>query len=144
MDGLEAKLNKILSDPEALGSVLEMAKSLAGSDSGGDGGREAHPDERGRGAADDAPGLLEGLAAPGGLGGLGELLGGMDPAMIGKLMGLVGEYTREDDRRTHLLQALKPYIRPERQGKMDRAAQIVKLARTARKAIGSFGGDADV
>lgn len=132
MDGLEAKLNRILSDPEALGSVLEMAKSLTGS---GKQEERAEP-EGGR----EEPG--EG--GPGALGGLGDLLGGMDPEMIGKLMGLVGEYSREDDRRTNLLSALKPYVRPERQSKMDRAAQIVKLARTARKALGSFGGDTDV
>lgn len=138
MDGLEAKLNKILSDPEALGSVLEMAKSLTGSEKREERGEPDEP--RGRGERHEA---AEGNAL-GGLGGLSELIGGMDPAMLGKVMGLVGEYTREDDRRTHLLSALKPYVRPERQGKMDRAAQIVKMARTARKAMGSFGGGADV
>ncbi len=139
MDGLEAKLNKILSDPEALGSVLEMAKSLTGS---GRHEEQAERDEPRR--REDAERHEGGADAPGGFGGLGELIGGMDPATLGKMMGLVGEYTREDDRRTHFLSALKPYVRPERQSKMDRAAQIVKIARTARKAMGSFGGDENV
>ena len=129
MDGLEAKLNRILSDPEALGSVLEMAKSIAGSEKGGKGeGQDSHQES----------------APADGLGAIGNLIGGMDPDTIGMVMGLVGEFTRDDDKRTGFLNALKPYVSEDRQQKMDKAAQIVKLARTARKALGSFGGGDDV
>ena len=131
MDGLEAKLNRILSDPEALGSVLEMAKSIAGSD-------KSEKNE-----SQDSPESHE--SAPfAGLGAIGDLFGGLDSDTLGMVMGLVGEYTRNDDRRTGLLNALKPYVSPERQHKMERAALIVKLARTARKALGNFGGGDDV
>ena len=128
MDGLEAKIQKILSDPEALGSVLEMAKSLSGTEK-----PDAEPVSAETRTDPENPG-----------GGLTNLLDGLDPATVGKVMGLMGEFTREDDKRTHLLKALKPYVRPERQSKMDRAAQIIKIARTANKALSSFGGDLHV
>lgn len=133
MDGLEEKLNKILSDPEALGSVMKMAQSIAGG-----------------GSNDDAPsgdgnvlGALSQLGG-GGAGGLMDMISGIDPQMLGRIMSLAGEYGRTDDRRTSLLTALKPYVREERREKMERAAQIVRLARTARMALGSFGGGKDV
>ena len=70
--------------------------------------------------------------------GLSELLGSADPATMGKLLGLLGEYTRDDDRRVLFLKALKPYLRPERAGKIERAGQLVRLARTAGKALESW------
>ena len=118
MDGIEDKLQKLLNDPEALGAVMNMAKGLTG---GASGGGDERPSVRGEEN-----------------GGLSSLLNGMDPATISKVMGLVGEYTRGDDRRTKLLEALKPYVRDERRGKLDRASNLVKIARTAGAALGSF------
>ena len=45
MDGLEDKLSAILSDPDAMGRIAEMAKSLAGEEGGGEAGRAAEADE---------------------------------------------------------------------------------------------------
>lgn len=42
MDGLEDKLNAILSDPEAMGKISEMAKSLF---SGGEDAGDGRPDD---------------------------------------------------------------------------------------------------
>ncbi len=128
MDGIEAKLNKLLADPEALGSMLEMAKSFTG---GGGGSPAAEAQETS-------------AAEPSGGGGLMDLVGSMNPETLGTIMNLVSEYSREDDRRTKLLTALKPYVSAERQAKMDRATQYVRMARTAKMAMGSFGGREDV
>ena len=44
MDGLEDKLNAILSDPDAMGRISEMAKSLFG-EKGGEPGEISSGDE---------------------------------------------------------------------------------------------------
>lgn len=128
MDGMESKLQRLLNDPEALGAVMNMAKSLkASGDSSGE--PEQSPDE-----GETVPSA----AGSGDSGNLFSLLDNIDPATIGKLMGLMGEYTRTDDRRTLLLNALKPYLRSERAEKIDKAGQIVRIARTASKALNTW------
>ena len=128
MDGLEEKLNKILSDPKALGSVMEIAKSLGG-------GEETKVSDRADYAADRSD------RQEASDNGLGDLLGSVDPAMIGKMLSLFGEFNKGDDKRTQLLYALKPYMRKERQGKIEKATKLVKIAKTARVALSGFGGD---
>ena len=124
MDGFEEKLNRILSDPAALEKVASIAKGMG-----------AHTERSG---SEDA--VHE--AADGGLGALLGGLGGngLDPRLMSGIIELMGEYSREDDRRAALLGALRPYVREARREKMDRAVQIVKLARTARAALGMLGG----
>lgn len=131
MDGMESKIQRILSDPEAMGAVLNMAKSLGVSGASSAPSEDEIPKEQSEPAADDG----------GGLGGFSELLGNIDPALMGKLMGLLGEYTRSDDRRISFLKALKPYLREERAEQIDRASQMVRIARTASKALESWNGE---
>ena len=56
MDGLEDKLNSILSDPEAMSRIAGMAKSLMG------GGEEDAPRESDEGLVRRALGLMRGRA----------------------------------------------------------------------------------
>lgn len=126
MDGFEEKVSKILSNPQALEQVMSIAKGLGSAQ-----GRE-----------DDEPRALpHGLTpAEGPENALMSLVSGLDPRMLSGLMELAGEFGKKDDKRTHLLNALRPYVREERRGKIDRAAQYVVLARIARRALGMFGG----
>lgn len=133
MDGMESKLQRILNDPEALGAVMNMAKSLKSS------GEFSGDDSSGSDSTDTGQSVPSDASAD--TGNLFGLLDNIDPAMLGKLMGLMGEYTRTDDRRTMLLSALKPYLREERAGKIDKAGQIVRIARTASKALNTWQSD---
>ena len=126
MDGMENKIQRILNDPEAMSAVMSMAKSLGAS------GSSSVPSQD----PPEAPPEAEPDGA--GLGGLSDLLGNMDPATMGKMMGLLGEYTRSDDHRVVFLRALKPYLRTERAEKIDKASQMVRIARTASKALETF------
>ena len=68
----------------------------------------------------------------------------MDPKMISGLMNLLGAYNGGDDRREAVLLSLKPYLRKERQSKIERAAQMMRLARTASVGFKTFlGGGKD-
>lgn len=152
-DDFSEKLNAVLGNPEAMGQIMSLARSLTG-----DGGDTAPPpssEEDGALPAVVQPALpdLSGL-----MGMLGGLMGGgpqgggadplsalsnLDPRLIQLGMGLLSEYSREDDRKTALLTALKPFLREERAAKIERAAQAAKLSRLVRVALKLFreGGD---
>lgn len=120
MAELEEKLNAILSDPQAMGQILSAAKALSGVQ-----------EEEGAPSPADAP-PDEGTADP--LSALNQL----DPSLIQMGMRLLSEYTAGDDRKTALLDALKPFLRPERQAKVDQAVRIARLARVIRTAFRIF------
>ncbi len=64
----------------------------------------------------------------------------LDPKILTGIMRLMGEYGKGNDEREALLIALKPYLRVERRDKIDKAVQIVRLARTGKVALTSFMG----
>lgn len=130
MEDFEEKLNSILSSPETMGQIMALASSLSGSS------EEGQESDGESSASDTAP------ANP--TKGLGDLLQGIDPDMVHKLMTLWGEYTRGEDERTRLLQALRPFLREERQTKLDRAVQIARISRVIRSAIDQFKGEGHV
>ena len=85
-------------------------------------------------------------ATPPDLGGLlGTLTGGesLDPRLLELGVRLLSEWNRPDDRRTALLAALRPYVKPERYAKVDRAIRIAKLSRLIRAALSALreGGE---
>lgn len=65
-----------------------------------------------------------------------------DGAMLGRLAGLMGGAGGKD--KTALLQALTPYLRPERQAKLKKALNIARMARLARLTLEEYGGGSDV
>lgn len=136
-EGFSEKLNAILADPDAMGKILSLAQSLEGESAAGeqeDKGQE-ETDRSGEPAAPspDLSGLLSAFTG-------GESL---DPRLL-KLGGrLLSEWSRPDDRRTALLAALRPYVKPERYAKVDRAIRIAKLSRLIRAALSALreGGE---
>ena len=85
----------------------------------------------------------------GGTGGESPLsaLGSMDPKLLQAAVTLFSEYSAPDDQKTALLNALKPYLKPERQAKVDKALRLARLARVIHRALQLFqssqkeGGD---
>ena len=72
-------------------------------------------------------------------GGLGSLLGGLDPNMLSAAAGLLGQFNSgDDDRRVALLTALRPFVREQRYGKLDKAIQIARLSRLIRSGLDLF------
>ena len=61
----------------------------------------------------------------------GELLG-----RIAKMLGSAGD----GNDKTSLVQGLSPYLKPERQAKLQKALRMAKLARLARAAMEDYGG----
>lgn len=131
MEDFEEKLNSILSSPETMGQIMALANSLSG---GGEDSQETSEPAQQDAALQSGQG--ERL--------LSSLLQGMDSGTMQKLMALWGEYRRGDDEKARLLQALKPFLREERQEKLDRAVQIARISRVIRSAIGQFRGEGHV
>ena len=140
MSDFEEKLNAILSNPETMGQIMNLAQSLnPGGGTAQDGTPQDAPPQHG--APDGGGSDLGGL---GGLAGLGDLLGQVDPAMIQKLLPLAGELAGGgNDERMQLLYALRPFLKPERRDKVERAAKTARLIRIGKKLLKSMG-DKDV
>ena len=132
MDEFEEKLNSILSSPETMGQIMALANSLSGQPQSN---QEDTESEQGA----QAPQAPQAKAPD-----LSGLFQGMDPAMLQKLMTLWGEFNRGGDEKTRLLQAMRPFLREERQAKLDKAMQIARLSRVIRSAIEQIGGEGHV
>lgn len=141
MNDWEEKLNAILSNPEAMGQIMNLAQSLnPGGPSegtpqdGGTAGQAPPAEDAPEDAGADGPGGLGGLA------GLGSLLGQIDPKWIQRLLPLAGELAGNgNDERMQLLYALRPFLRPERQEKVEQAAKTARLLHIGKKLLKSMG-----
>lgn len=157
MAEFDDKLNSLLSNPEAMDQIMKMAQSLMGggaaSGSGGsvpEAGRnpppESPPDGEKRG--NPAPGWVPPAEVPGrGQSGGGQPpfsgapdlsflsgLGGIDPNTIAALLPVLRELGgSQDSNARQLLFALRPYLKPERQDKVERALQLARLFRVGKK-----------
>ena len=133
MSDFEEKPNAILSNPESMGQIMNLAQSLnlGGGEPSGDGTPPPQP------SPDAAP---SGGGIPDGLSGLGSLLGQIDPKLIGRLLPLAGELAGGgNDERMQLLYALRPFLKPERRDKVERAAKTARLIHVGKKLLQSLG-----
>ena len=134
MAEFDDKLNSILSDPEAMAKIAQLAQSL----SGGDGPAPPPPPE---GSGQRPPGA----AAPPPAGGSSHagLFGGLDPELLTRLLPLLRELnSAQDSNARQLLYALRPYLKPERQAKVERALLLARLFRIGRRFL--TGGEGRV
>lgn len=127
--GFEEKLNSILNDRQAMGQIMALAQSLSGTEGAAepDSGvemEEGYVPVDGPQREQDVPGLS---------------LEGIDPALVSLGMNLLAEYNRKDERAEALLRALRPYLRPERWQRVDRAVSVARLSRVATALLRSFG-----
>lgn len=126
MAELEDMINNVLSSPEQMSKIMEMAKSIM-PEGGGDGQPSEPGPAPGGGDLSGMMGTLGKLMGGGGLSGLGGVLG---DALGGK----------KDDKRA-LLEAMTPYLGDKRKEKMTRAMQIAKIASVAGKFLSEEGED---
>ena len=129
MSDFEEKLNAILSDPEAMGQVMNLAQSL---NLGGSGNTDPPPED----PAADTPETPPPESMPD----LGSLLGQIDPEMIQRFLPLIRELTgSQNNERMQLLYALRPFLRPERRDKVEQAARAARLIHVGKKLLGTMG-----
>ena len=138
MAEFDDKLNSLLSNPEAMAQIMQMAQSLSG-------GQEqqvpqAPPQQP---SPPPPPPPVQQAASPGGnpLAALSGLTGGMDTAMLTKLLPLIQELgSQNDSNARQLLYALRPYLKPDRQEKIERALQLARLFHQGKKFLSGWEG----
>lgn len=138
MGEFEEKLNQILSSPQAMDQIMSLANSIAGAPGQQSAAPSAPP------VSGPEPGPPPSAAAASPAAGLGSLLSGLDAGAMGKIMELLSVYRQQEDEKAQLLTALRPFLRPERQSKLDQALQITRLSRVIRAALGMVQGEQDV
>lgn len=112
-EGFEDKLNQILSDPDSMAKIMSLAQSL---------GREQNAP-----SPPPAPPRPQPSPPP-------------DDAFVKGILRLMQQAQHTDKRQEALLCALKPYLAPERQAKIDEALRIAKLSQLAGLAFKNYGG----
>ena len=112
-EGFEDKLNQILSDPDSMAKIMSLAQSL---------GREQSAP-----SPPPAPPRPQPPPPP-------------DDAFVKGILRLMQQAQHTDKRQEALLCALKPYLAPERQAKIDKALRIAKLSQLAGLAFKNYGG----
>ena len=120
MSELEEKLNALLSDPNSMAQVMQMAQQLSG----------AMGEQK---AAAPPPPPPPVPPTPD----LGAALGGLDPKLLGKLLPLAGELGTENSAAMQLLNAL---LKEEKQGKIQRAARLARLIHVGKKLLADWEG----
>lgn len=113
---MEETLNRILNDPDSMAQILSMARSFGM-------GQESEPS-----SAPEPPPRDSFF---------------MDEGMLLQMMQLFQHMQQTDPKQEALLRALRAYLAPERQKKLDRAMELARLTKLAGFAFGSgglFGG----
>ena len=122
MAEFDDKLNSILSNPDAMSQIMQLAQSISG----------------GTDASAPPPPPVQQPQTP-----FNPMasLSGMDPSLLLKLLPLVQELgSGQDSNAKRLLYALSPYLKPERQAKVDRALQLARLFHVGRQFLTKWEG----
>ena len=119
MSDFEDKLNSILSSPEQMEKILSMARQVSEGEEQG-GARSRQEPKNGETAE-------------------------MDPKLLQAVTRILHAYAAHPNAKLEVVNAIRPYLRPERQKAMDRAMELTKLAGIARIALAELsGGDGHV
>ena len=132
MAELEEKLNAILGNPDAMGQIMALARSLNG---GGDSQAEQSTPPPEPGESPPPPPASQPEVPD-----LSALLGQVDPRLMQMGLSLLKNCKERDDRNAALLRALRPFLKEERRAGLDRALQIVGVTRIIRAALDTMGG----
>lgn len=133
MAEFDDKLNSILSNPDAMSQIMQLAQSLS---------------DPGPGSESPPPQSLpqQQTAAPPTGGGdlfssLSSLAGGIDPKFLSRLLPLIQELgSQRDSNARALLYALRPYLKEEKQNKVERALQLARLFHLGKKFLSGWEG----
>lgn len=124
MAEFEEALNNILSDPDAMGQIMALAGKLGGGQPGPSPASSDAPGEPEEGAAETVEAEPFPIPDLGQLGQMGQLT---------KLLEVFQNRSQGKAENIALLQALRPFLRPAQQQKLDRALRLAGLSGTARQ-----------
>ena len=112
MDDIMNKINKILSDPESIKQISELAQMFMS---------ETENNNKSSNASDSNPDNSENSSDSD-----SGAFSGLDFSKLIKIQEIIGAVSGKD-KNAELLLALKPHLSPERQKKADKAIKLLKL-----------------
>ena len=126
----DEKLNSILSNPDAMSQIMQLAQSLSG-------GQE-QPSAPPSPPPPPTPSPRQSAPAQDML---SSLAGGLDPKLLTRLLPIIQELgSQQDSNARALLYALRPYLREDRQEKVERALQLARLFHLGKKFLTGWEG----
>lgn len=134
MAEFDDKLNSILGNPDAMSQIMQLAQSLSGPGPGSESPPPQSPPPH-QTAAPPPPGGGDLFSS------LSSLAGGTDPKFLSRLLPLIQELGGQRDSNARaLLYALRPYLKEEKQDKVERALQLARLFHLGKKFLSGWEG----
>lgn len=127
----EEKLGAILNDPQAMSQIMSIAQSLGG----GPGQPSQDVQEPAEPAAEAPTEPLQDTQEA-----MADTGPELDPRVMAAGLRALSVWQDPEDGRAALLQALRPFVKEERQSKVDRAIRIVRLSKAVRAALDGLQG----
>lgn len=118
MEDMDSRLNALLSDPEAIGRIMALAQQLSGESAASSPPPPSAPPPPPPSQEDD----------------------GFDPMVLLKFLPLLQELRQDNSSQTmQFLMALRPYLKPDRQPKVERAVKLAHLICVGKKFLTEGG-----
>ena len=121
MEDMDSKLNAMLNDPAAMARIIQMAQQL----SSGTTQTAPPPPPPPQNAPPPPP--SDG--------------GGFDPMLLAKFLPLLQDLRQSNSQTTQLLYALRPFLKEEKQPKVERAATLAHLICIGKRFLTEGGLD---
>lgn len=135
MAELDEKLNALLSDPNSMAQIMQMAQQLSATMGGGSASPSPPTAAAPTAAAPPAaPTTQTTPQAP-----APSLPGGIDPQVVARFLPLLQEYSRSSSQTMQLLYALRPFLKESKQDKVERAARLARLIHLGKKFLMDWG-----
>ena len=132
MSDFDEKLNALLSDPDRMAQIMHMAQALSGSSAFNEPPQQETTQQQPP-PPPHTPSPTNDL--------LSSLTGGLDPKLLMRLLPLLKDLSSDNSSNARtLLYALKPYLKQERQARIERALQLARLLHIGKKALKNWEG----
>ena len=119
MSELQDKLNSLLSDPAGMAQVVQLAQQLSSTMEPS----AAPTPQSGTPTPPPSPNPPPSTALP----------GGIDLSTVSRFLPVLQALSSDQSHSMQLLNALRPYLKEEKQGKVERAARLARLITVGKR-----------
>lgn len=126
MSELQDKLNSLLSDPAGMAQVVQLAQQLSSTMEPS----AAPTPQSGAPTPPPSPNSPPSTALP----------GGIDLSTVSRFLPMLQALSSDQSHSMQLLNALRPYLKEEKQGKVERAALLARLITVGKRFLTEWEG----
>ena len=126
MSELQDKLKSLLSDPAGMAQVVQLAQQLSSTMEPS----AAPTPQSGAPTPPPSPNPPPSTALP----------GGIDLGTVSRFLPILQALSSDQSHSMQLLNALRPYLKEEKQGKVERAARLARLITVGKRFLSEWEG----